>query len=191
MDIHRWLQAATDDAPPETEQPPPPPAFRDPPLADSHANGRTGRPRRRRRRDSDSSLIEPQVTAHESLHVRRQKKSLQRPRQTSPTRSLGGNNSLQSLSEPPTVEATEDQPPANTYERRARHKTKIDRYEPNQKKKRKKSDEDQGRATKVTRRKSHRSGDGSRTAGLVQSFQLKGGPKGQRLTVRTTTLTSH
>ncbi|OQN95586.1 hypothetical protein B0A48_18291 [Cryoendolithus antarcticus] len=77
------------------------------------------------------------------------------------------------------------EPVTKTYERRPRHKTKADRYEPKKKKSKQERPTDGQDAQKSRRRKLHRSGDGFRTAGLVQSFQLKNGGKSGRLTLKT------
>jgi len=74
-------------------------------------------------------------------------------------------------------------PIERSYERRARHKTKTDRYQPKQARKQKQR-RDGGRAdkTKNKRHKSRRTGDGQRTEQLIQSFQLRNGREGHRLT---------
>lgn len=80
-------------------------------------------------------------------------------------------------------EAEEVVAPAKTYERRARHKTKADRYEPKAKKKKSKQDERKEKPL-AKRCKARRIGNGGRTADLVQKFTLKNGPpKDRRLTV--------
>ncbi|KAI5366305.1 hypothetical protein Slin15195_G078260 [Septoria linicola] len=72
--------------------------------------------------------------------------------------------------------------PVKAFERRARRKTRPDRYQAKTKKVR----EDRARKprAKSKQRKNHRNADGARTTGLVQSFQLKNGPKNNRLTLR-------
>lgn len=71
--------------------------------------------------------------------------------------------------------------PTKVYEKRARHKTKPDRYEYKPKKGK---EEHEPKKSKSKRQKRDRTADGARTTGIVQSFQLKNGPKSNRLTVR-------
>jgi len=71
--------------------------------------------------------------------------------------------------------------PIKVYEKRARHKTKPDRYEYKPKKGK---EEHEPKKSKSKRQKRDRTADGARTTGIVQSFQLKNGPKSNRLTVR-------
>lgn len=69
-----------------------------------------------------------------------------------------------------------------TYERRARHKTKADRYQPKAKKRKLVQSEQKGEEPRAKRRKARH--NGGRTAELVQKFTLKNGPcKDRRLTV--------
>jgi hypothetical protein len=81
--------------------------------------------------------------------------------------------------------ARPEQPNSNTYERRARHKTKPDRYEPKttEKRQRKRDGSVEERKPKHKSRRVHRGGDGKRTESLVQGFRLKNGPSKSRLTV--------
>nr|OQO25433.1 hypothetical protein B0A51_08043 [Rachicladosporium sp. CCFEE 5018] len=84
-------------------------------------------------------------------------------------------------------DATHGRPPRPPDRRQpsaAKHKTKADRYEPKKKKSKQERPTDGQDAQKSGRRKLHRSGDGTRTAGLVQSFQLKNGGKSGRLTIK-------
>lgn len=79
---------------------------------------------------------------------------------------------------------------AKKYERRARHKTRADRYDPKPKKLKKDgaaNDQKGGRKN----RKSRRMADGDRTTGLVQSFELRDGPRNSRLTVRSYDICYH
>ncbi|KAI7363803.1 hypothetical protein KC354_g6204 [Hortaea werneckii] len=77
----------------------------------------------------------------------------------------------------------------HAYTRRARHKTNPDRYEPKSRKQEREPKACNDSRSRPKHRKSHRSGDGGRTTGLVQSFQLKNGPKGGRLTLKPETTT--
>lgn len=188
MDIHRWLQDTTERARPGEIREDPPPAFQDTPSV----AGSKKYHRKRRRRASDSSIIAPQVVRHQSTDLRR---TATHAELLGNTRRAGQNASRsdsESWHESSRDSARDGEStvsakalPAKTYERRARHKTKADRYDPKagKRKKSKQKDEDRGRVAKNVRRKSYRSGDGGQTAGLVQSFQLKNGPKNNRLTV--------
>ena len=73
--------------------------------------------------------------------------------------------------------------PNKTYDKRARHKTRIDRYEPKTKKQKRERTTDKDKKSNQRRRKPRRKDDGGRTIGLVQTFQLKNGPRNNRLTV--------
>lgn len=76
--------------------------------------------------------------------------------------------------------------PVEVFERRARHKTRPERYEPKSKKHNREHDLRREKKKKSTlkRRKSRRNGgDNARTTGLVQSFQLNTGNRNSRLTV--------
>lgn len=77
------------------------------------------------------------------------------------------------------------EPNSKTYERRARHKTKPDRYESKKQnvRERKQRDDAGERKSKRKRGQTHRKGDGKRTESLVQGFRLKNGPSHSRLTV--------
>ncbi|KAK1821108.1 hypothetical protein LTR12_004500 [Friedmanniomyces endolithicus] len=77
-----------------------------------------------------------------------------------------------------------DDAPPKTYEKRARHKTKPDHYEPKAKKHFIERGSREDKKAEVKPRKSRRSGDGGQTVGLVQGFQLKNGPQKSRLTLK-------
>lgn len=185
VDIRRWLAATDDRAPP--------PGSGDHCISGSHTlwadahtqdrgedrRGRIYRQKRRARASSDSSIIatrEPKRADLSRADDAAGSLPSVRARSASHAESSEWERGTGGRSE--STEAV----PQKTYERRLRHKTRPDRYEPKQK--RQKGDEGARREKKSRkRRKSHRSGDGGRTAGLVQSFQLKNGPKGNRLTV--------
>ncbi|PPJ50804.1 hypothetical protein CBER1_06510 [Cercospora berteroae] len=74
---------------------------------------------------------------------------------------------------------------ADSFERRARHKTRPDRYEAKPRgKKDRRSREEKTSKSKSKHRKSRRAADGARATDLVQSFQLKNGAKNNRLTLQ-------
>lgn len=70
------------------------------------------------------------------------------------------------------------------YEKRARYKTRPDHYDVKPPKRCRRRDTRSERERRRLRHQSHRSGDGHRTTGLVQSFHLKNGPKNHRLTLK-------
>lgn len=185
MDIQQWLVATAHRAPP-------------PPSDDHHMphaawerthsqdqeqwQGRFYR-RKRKRASSDSSIIAqraPRATARNRTAAPRSLPS-ERARSaiSAESRSQQSYSSRHGPGSPETA-------PSKTYERRPRHKTRADRYEPKQRKRKGDQDARNERKSGNKRRKSHRSGDGGRTVGLVQSFQLKNGPKNNRLTVGVT-----
>jgi len=188
MDIQRWLRDTTDRAPPEGFDDRQVPAFlRSPGNADSLIRKYR---RKRKRAASDSSIIAPQPDVRGLEDLANDGRQVGRAR---PAHSVGRNvdsgsrHSAEGRS-PSSDPGPTTRPDQKTYERRARHRTKADRYEPKQKKKgrHQSGDKRASHETRTERRKSKRIRDGGRTAGLVQSFQLKNGPKNQRLTVRTT-----
>ncbi|KAK5738546.1 hypothetical protein LTR17_005882 [Elasticomyces elasticus] len=169
--IQRWLQNTADREPPEqTEH-----------HAQEHAPDETEQlgkryRRKRKRASSDSSLLQPRhshLDRAKSAHRARSSGGLRDATHDHPRRD--GEQSQVS------ARSHREEAPRKSYEKRARHKTKADRYEPKSKNQRKDRDEPK---TGSKRRKSHRSGDGGRTTGLVQSFQLKDGPQKSRLTLK-------
>ncbi|KAK5124155.1 hypothetical protein LTR85_001858 [Meristemomyces frigidus] len=177
MDIRQWLENTADRAPPDQEVQLDWPASLQP---HSEPGQLTRKYRRKRKRaSSDSSIIEARHPhhnrvkaaddAHSSDGIVSADRAAARPRS-----SLSSQRSR----------SAQREAPVKTYEKRARHKTKPDRYEPKSKKHRKVRDTREDERSRPRRRKSHRSGDGGRTTGLVQSFQLKTGPKNSRLTLR-------
>ena len=171
MDIAQWLAATTDRAPPDRELGDHIPPVTDHPQA-KDGGRRAGRSyrRKRHRASSDSSLVVPNPTNHERGQAATRSVASEAVRPAESTDGGAGHSSRS-----PSIHA-----PPKTYERRARHKTRADRYEPKPKKR---QENHARKKPSQKRRKSHRSGDGGRTAGLMQSFQLKNGPQNQRLTV--------
>ncbi|KAM3420141.1 hypothetical protein BST61_g3441 [Cercospora zeina] len=74
-------------------------------------------------------------------------------------------------------------PDSHATSRRPRHKTRADCYETKPKRKKARNIRDV-KESKSKHRKSRRTGDGTRTAGLVQSFQLKNRSNNNRLTLQ-------
>ncbi|KAK6421119.1 hypothetical protein LTR95_016857 [Oleoguttula sp. CCFEE 5521] len=190
MDIHQWLRTTTDREPPGDPQAPPRPDF----AIEAEVVDKPERRYRHKRRQyhSDSSIIAPlarEAPEHDrdAAHVRRRKSDRERHERherdcVSPARSPGRRQTSEAHSQ---SARASPEPFTKTYERRPRHKTKADRYEPKKKKSKQDRPSDGQDARKSRRRRSHRSGDGTRTAGLVQSFQLQNGAKSGRLTLKT------
>ncbi|KAK0283517.1 hypothetical protein LTR35_001949 [Friedmanniomyces endolithicus] len=170
MDIHSWLENTADREPPnelelrgfahlEAEQ-----------LGKKHH-------RKRKRASSDSSLL--QSRRHDraaAVHVAISSDGF---------RNVGNvfTRHDRQRSEECARSGGDDAPP-KTYEKRARHKTKPDRYEPKAKKHFIERGSREDKKAEVKPRKSRRSGDGGQTVGLVQGFQLKNGPQKSRLTLK-------
>ena len=173
MEVRKWLEDVADRVPPDESDDRSFPDLLQPRQEEPTRLGRSYR-RKRRGASSDSSLIAPRPTNHREDHAAIPSGSPDDFRAADDAAAVS--QSSESSRSAPAV-------PAKTYEKCARHKTRPDRYEPKQRKRRKERDVRKERKEKQKRRRSHRGGDGSRTAGLVQSFQLKNGPKNNRLTV--------
>lgn len=188
MDIQGWLQGTADRAPPNPSDELDAPAFRQ--LARAvEATTATRYHRKRRRAASDSSLIAPQPRAdhrgkagdHSAKVGKARHVKIPAPRSESASRQGPRGSAAQEHSANDRIERFEPK----VYERRARHKTKPDRYEPkagNTKEKKQRDDGD-GLKPKRKRARGHRNGDGKRTESLVQGFRLKDRPSDSRLTV--------
>ncbi len=168
MDIPGWLEGTADRAPPDAS-------------SDDHIDrhfweeqsGRLGRQYRykRKRASSDSSFIAPAQDRQHGLASHRAA-SAHNAHVRARSRSSAGSS------------RADDRPTnldVDKYERPPRHKTRPDRYERKTKAHRRGDDGRREREKKPKRRKP--TDDGSRTTGLVQSFQVKNGPKNNRLTV--------
>ena len=175
MDIQTWLEDTADRAPPDHPDELQIPNFIQPHLAQPERSGR-GYRRKRKRSSSNISYLQPQAELHADPDRMRHGRA----------RSPALPSVADAVSE--RIETSHDSPeapkvaPARTYEKRARHKTRPDRYEPKSRR-RKERDTRKERTSGRERRKSRRKDDGGRTTGLVQSFQLYNGPKNSRLTV--------
>ena len=177
MDIRQWLHDTADRVPPD-------------PSDDLHAHeifrphhqgsDRPGRDYRhkRKRASSDSSLIAPNPITR--LHAKAATPSQLSDHVRPADDGVAASESFQPSR---TAHSILEHGTAKTYQKRPRHKTRPDRYEPKPKKKLKERDAPRESKSGNKRRKSHRSGDGGRTTGLVQNFHLNNGPKNSRLTV--------
>lgn len=185
MDIQQWLAETADRAAPDrSDDHRFPDAFRAHPHAQGREEqlGRSYRRKKRKRASSDSSIIVPRPTNRSRTQAAQRSLPSERGRSAESADRVFQHSAYSS----PDASPSPGPAPEKTYERRPRHKTRPDRYEPKQKKSKGDHDARKERKSGKKRRKSHRSGDGGRTAGLVQSFQLKNGPKNSRLTVRVT-----
>ncbi|KAK3675760.1 hypothetical protein LTR78_004401 [Recurvomyces mirabilis] len=174
MDIHRWLDDTADREPPDEQRHTVPDHMQTYAGAIDQDSATKLCRRKRKRASSDSSLLE--YARHEHAKEMRYARPTEHVRDTAPT---ARRNRLQdrSLSEGSSPRAEQHK----SYERRPRHKTKADRYEPKKRHERQHSPREKP-ASK--RRASHRSVDSGRPTGVVQSFQLKNGPKNSRLTLK-------
>jgi hypothetical protein len=176
MDVRQWLETTEDRAPPEEDDHPGRHRFLQP-GSEPALPARKYR-RKRKRAPSDSSIIQPRCANRERT------RPFDYPSSSDGLR--GPAHATARARSPTASQRSSEEPVQRSYEKRPRHKTKADRYDPKPKKQRKeRRSRGEGRKSEPKRRKSHRSGDGGRTRGLVKSFQLKNGPKNQRLTVRT------
>jgi hypothetical protein len=186
MDIQGWLQDTADRAPPN------PSDEVDAPAVGRYAQGDEATTairyrRKRRRTGSDSSIIAPQRRA--DYRSKAEDRSVNAAKDRSAdglvSRSLSASRHRRPRSQEREIDGHIKQPETKTYERRARHKTKADRYESKKQdtKGRKGRDDAGERTSKRKGSRAHRGGDGKRTENLVQGFRLKNGPSNSRLTV--------
>lgn len=179
MDIRGWLEGTADRAHPDGSDNAADPNQRILGGDLSHQKPVAHRSSRKRKRaSSDSSIIA--THRHGTRHAPESLRTVSPVplvRHGSPDmRSCGASSRSKSSSKPGSRGKA-----YSKYERRPRHKTRPDRYEPKRKEERKQRRPRDDKELK--RRKSHRNHDRSRTTGLVQSFQLKNRPKNNRLTV--------
>lgn len=177
MDITAWLEGTTH------REPPPQPDQVDNPLTferqEDKPNGRRYRGRKRKRASSDSSIIAPVPDRH---HVGTAARGTSHNCAESRKGSSISSRRSRGLR---STHSAHSHIHAKPYERRPRHKTKHDRYEPKPKLLKKDRNLRSEKKSDSKRRRSRRS-DGLQTTGLIQSFQLKDRPKNSRLTVRRT-----
>ncbi|KAI6910029.1 hypothetical protein KC318_g6379 [Hortaea werneckii] len=184
MDIRQWLDDTADREPPDVDVPPGSLQLLNPQnLPTRHA--RRNR-RKRKRASSDSSIIVP-PHSHSKRGRRRPRVQTHSSTPSAVEDACDAEDagadaySSPALGDPKSaVDAVHE----HAYTRRARHKTNPDRYEPKSRKQRREPKARNDSRSRLRHRESHRSGDGGRTTGLVQSFQLKNGPKGGRLTLK-------
>jgi len=188
MDIQGWLQGTADRAPPYPSDESN--ALHLIQAAHSVEAAKAPRYHRKRQRAAtDSSIIAPQQKTGLRSKVRGELAGVGRGRHVhkSPSRyeSASRGGSIRPASQEHSRDARMEQSDSKTYERRARHKTRPDRYEPKttKKGKRERPGNVDERKPKHKSGRVHRGGDGKRTESLVQGFRLKNGPANSRLTV--------
>ena len=189
MDIQGWLEGTAHRAPPNSShalEAPSAPSFIQP-ARDIQAAAAAGYRRKRHRDTSDSSIIAPQQRAgHRGKAGSRsgnagKDRNVSRP--VSRSDSAHRHHPRRAFHQEPVQVGRIQQSALKTYERRARHKTKPDRYEPKPRQ-RKGGEQQRHHSGDRKAKKKHRTHDGKRTEDLVQGFRLKNGPSKSRLTVR-------
>jgi hypothetical protein len=185
MDIQGWLQGTADRAPPNPSDEVDLCAFGSPTQSVEATDVK--RYYKRKRATSDSSIIAVQQRTD------RRGKADDRPANATRLRaedvSVTQSHAASRYRRPRPQEHGEDGSvqtlDRNPYEKRARRKTKPDRYEPKKQNasERKQRDDTGERKSRRKRKQAHRSGDGKRTESLVQRFKLKNRPSNSRLTV--------
>ncbi|KAK4565427.1 hypothetical protein LTR86_004044 [Recurvomyces mirabilis] len=174
MDIHRWLEDTADREPPDEQRHTVPDHMQTCAGAIGQDSATKQYRRKRKRASSDSSLLE--YARRERAKEMRSARPTEHVRDTAPTarRYRLQGRFLSEGSSPPAEQH-------KSYERRPRHKTKADHYEPKKRHERQHSTREK---PALKRRVSHRSVDSGHPTGVVQSFQLKNGPKNSRLTLK-------
>ncbi|KAI7184359.1 hypothetical protein KC363_g7751 [Hortaea werneckii] len=185
MDIRQWLDDTADREPPDVDVLPGPNPQN---IPTAHARRD---PRKWKRASSDSSIIVPPLS-HGKRRRRQPRVQAESSTPSAVENACGAEDagadaySTSALDDPkPAVDAVHE----HAYTRKARHKTHPDHYEPKSRNQRRELKARNGSGSRPRHRKSHRSGDGGRATGLVQSFQLKNGPKSGRLTLKPETTT--
>lgn len=194
MDIQGWLQGTADRAPPNPSDEVDAPAF-GPPTPIIKATNSKRYSRKRKRAASDSSVISLQQWAERRGKADDRSANATRVRSVdvSVTQSRSASRQRRPRSQEHGADVRVQAPDQKTYERRARRKTKPDRYESKKEDVReRKQREDAGeRKSKRKRTRAHRGGDGKRTESLIQGFKLKNKPSNSRLTVRRFIMLDH
>lgn len=197
MDIQGWLQGTADRAPPNLSDEvdalacgPPTPTIEATKSERDHW--------KRKRAASDSSVLSMQQRAERRGKVddRSANAARVRPADVSVAQSHSASRHRRPSKPRSQGHGADDGvqvPEQKPYERRARRKTKPDRYESKKEdvRERKQLEDSGERRPKRKRTRAHRSGDGKRTESLVQGFKLKNRPANSRLTVRRLVMLEH
>jgi len=186
MDIQGWLQDTADRAPPNPSDEVDARAFGPTAQGFEATNSRRYRPKRKRA-NSDSSIIAPQKKADLRGKADDRPANATRGRRADVNVTQSNSSSRHHRPRPQDhgTDGGGQTSDPKTYERRARHKTKPDRYESKKQNVRARKENDDAGVPKPKRKRSqaHRRDDGNRTESLVQGFKLKSGPSNSRLTV--------
>lgn len=186
MDIQGWLQGTADRAPPDPSDGHDAPAF----LRSIRGNDSrkpTKYRRKRQRGDSDSSIIVPRHRGDDRNRPGSRPENIGKRQRATRRLSRSETEPQEVSSRASSVDgAIIRQPDSNPYQKRARHKTKVDTYELKRGKGKGKQQRNAIDDVRPDPRRDHRSrrnGDGKRTEDLVQGFKLKAKSKKGRLTV--------
>lgn len=194
MDIQGWLQGTVDRAPPNPSDEVDVPVF-GPLTPIIKATNSKRYSRKRKRAASDSSVISLQQWAEHRGKANDRSANATRVRSVdvSVTQSQSASRYRHPRSQEHGADGRVQAPDPKSYDRRARRKTKPDRYESKKEDVRgRKLREDAGeRECKCKRTRANRGGDGKRTESLVQGFRLKNKPSNSRLTVRRLIMLDH
>lgn len=183
MDIRQWLQNTADREPPDEGIETGFPAFLQP---EPNAAQPLRRSRQKRKRASSDPPVPTHRPSHKSRRAVRPSSSVPaRPSEREPIAKCSRSSSSSSSEGQQSTVSSRPRVSTEKFARRARRKTRPERYESKPKQRKKEPKSRREKKPESRRRSSHRNGDGARTTGLVQSFHLKNGPKNQRLTVRT------
>ena len=184
MDIQGWLRGTADRAPPNLSDEPDALNFAAYGVKTAKA---TRYHRKRQRAATDSSIIAPQQKTGSESKVGGRSAGMGRGRHAHKQPPQSESASRDEPSRPASQQrgrnARLEQTDSKTYERRARHKTKPDRYEAKTIGEDERKRDDSVDERKAKRKSRRRGGDGKRTESLVQGFRLKNGPSKSRLTV--------
>lgn len=186
MDIQGWLQGTADRAPPNPSDEVDAPAFGPPSRSIETINAKRYH-KKRKRATSDSSTIAVQQWKDRRGRADDRPANATRllPADVSVTQSHSASRHRRPRSQENGEDGSVQALERNPYERRARRKTKPDRYESKKQnaRERKQRDDVGERKSKRKRDRTERSGDGKRTESLIQGFKLKNRPSNSRLTV--------
>ncbi|KAK4498705.1 hypothetical protein PRZ48_009215 [Zasmidium cellare] len=185
MDIHNWLQTTADRQPPDDEDDHQGfPAFLKPPRQPEPKQREYHRTRKR-------TSSEPPPSEHHHHRRRKRHKAATRSSSSSPDHArqlqpaeARSRSSSHASHDRHVRESARKEVPRQSFERRARHKTRPDRYDAKPKQRNEGRKTHKERKSKTKDRKSHQSADVAKATGLIQSFQLKNGRKDKRLTLR-------
>jgi hypothetical protein len=180
MDIRSWLQHTVDRASPNAPELERPDTVKSPHTSPDRNVRRRQKYCSKRKREH-RPLRSSQVQSHTHKFQESSDNNTSAVEERSITRSPQADNRNREHASDSAIGAISLRGP---YDRRARRKTRPDRYEPVPKQAPKAAVKKMERRSKRTGQKERRAKDGARTRALVQSFEMRNGPKKKRLTVR-------